>query len=63
VAPTADARRRRIGIVALVAVIVLFVVELVALSLGWFDVAAACVAIFFVGWFVMRAAMKRQDAE
>jgi len=63
VAPTADARRRRIGILALAGVVVLFVVELVALSLGWFDVAAACVAIFFVGWFVMRAMMKREDGE
>jgi hypothetical protein len=61
VAPTAEARRRVVGIVALVAVVVLFVVELLALSLGWFDVAAACVALFFVGWFVMRAVMKRQD--
>ena len=61
-APPADPRRRLIGIVALVAVVVLFVVELVALSLGWFDVAAACVALFFVGWFVMRAVVKRGDA-
>jgi hypothetical protein len=62
VAPSAEERRRRIGMAALAVVVVLFLLELVALALGWFEVAAAVVAVFFVGWFVMRAVMKRQGA-
>ena len=51
--------RRRIGIAALVAVAVLFVVELVALALGQGEIATAVFALFVIGWFVLRSWMKR----
>lgn len=54
-----ETRRRRIGIVALAATIVLFVVELFALALGQLEVAAVCFAIFVLGWFALRSWMKR----
>lgn len=56
-----DRTRRRIGIVALVVTVVLFVVELVALSLGRLDIAAVCFVAFMVGWFVVRAWVKRAE--
>jgi hypothetical protein len=54
-----DTRRRRIGMVALGATVVLFAVELVALALGQLEVAAACFAVFVVGWFALRSWLKR----
>jgi hypothetical protein len=52
-------RRRRIGIAALVATVLVFIIELVALALGQLEVAAACFAVFVVGWFALRSWMKR----
>lgn len=45
--------------VALIATVALFIVELFALALGQLEIAAACFAIFVVGWFVLRSWMKR----
>lgn len=55
-----DARRRRMAILAIAAVVVLFAVELAALALGSLEVAAACGAVFIVGWLVLRSVMKRR---
>lgn len=45
----------------LIAAVALFVIELVALALGWFTVAIVCGAIFFAGWFALRWFMKRGE--
>ncbi len=37
---------------------VLFIVQLVALALGRFEIAAVCAALFVVGWFALRSWQK-----
>lgn len=37
----------------------LFLVQLAALALGWFEVAAVCAAVFIVGWFALRSWQRR----
>lgn len=57
---TADeGRRRRIGYALVALAIVLFVVELVALALGYLEVAALIFVIFVGGWFVLRSYQRR----
>jgi hypothetical protein len=58
-----DARRRRLGIALIALVAALFVVELIALAVGNLVIAAACAAVFIVGWFVLRAQMRRAGRE
>lgn len=52
---------RRLALVALVAVVALFVVELIALVMGWFAVAVVCGALLVLSWFVMRSIVKRRE--
>jgi len=50
--------RRLIGIIIVGLTVALFVVQVVALALGQFTVAAACAAIFVIGWFALRSWLK-----
>lgn len=58
-ATPAEERRRRVGIVLLAVTIVLFVVEIVALSLGYLELAAAIFALVLIGWFAVRGWLRR----
>lgn len=63
--PPASPFSRRAAIVLLVLAVVVFLVGVVALAMGWIEVATACAAIFTVMWLGMRSRMKRaaRDAE
>ena len=50
---------RRTGLVLVAAVVILFVIELVALAFGLIVLAVACAAAFTLGWFVLRGWMRR----
>lgn len=53
------ARRRRMALVALGAIAVLFVVQIVALALGYAEVSFLVLAVFMAGWFALRSFQKR----
>lgn len=53
------ARRKRMAFVVLVAVVVLFAVQIVALALGYPEVSFIVLAAFFAGWFALRSFQKR----
>jgi len=55
-----DARRRRIGMVLIVAALALFAGQLVALALGALEVAALIFVVFIAGWFALRSYQRRQ---
>jgi hypothetical protein len=50
---------RRTALVLLVGAVVVFVVGVVSLALGWIEVAAACAAVFTVGWLAMRSRLRK----
>jgi high-affinity Fe2+/Pb2+ permease len=50
--------RRTIGMALAGLTGVLFIVQLVALALGRFEIAAVCAALFVVGWFALRSWQK-----
>lgn len=52
---------RRWALFALIAIVALFLTELVALVMGWFSLAVICGALLIVSWFVMRSIVKRRD--
>lgn len=54
-----EARRRRIGIALVALALVLFAVELVALALGFLEIAALIFVIFIGGWFALRSYQRR----
>jgi Flp pilus assembly protein TadB len=54
-----DLRRRRIAMALAALALVLFVVELVALALGWLEVAALIFVAFIGGWFLLRSYQRR----
>ena len=54
-----DTRRRRVGIALIALALVLFVAEMVAIALGWIEVAGLIFLIFAAGWFVLRSYQKR----
>jgi len=59
-----DARRRRLGILLIVAVLLLFVGQMVALAIGSLEVAAIIFIVFVIGWFVLRSYIRgRERAE
>jgi positive regulator of sigma E activity len=59
-----EARRRRLGILLIVAVLLLFVGQMVALAIGSLEVAAIIFIVFIIGWFVLRSYIRgRQRAE
>ncbi len=51
--------RRTIGIALAGLTLALFALQLVSLALGWFEVAAACAAVFVAGWFALRSWQRR----
>ena len=55
--------RRTIGIVLVALTLVVFVVQIVALALGQFTVAAVCAVTFVFGWFALRSWQKHRPAE
>ena len=62
-APTEDeARRRRLGILLVVAVLLLFVAQMVALALGSLEIAAVIFVVFVIGWFVLRSYLRGRGA-
>lgn len=55
--------RRSIGIALAGLTAALFLVQIAALALGWFEVAAACAALFVGGWFALRSWQRRLARE
>jgi multidrug transporter EmrE-like cation transporter len=53
---------RRLAILGVVIVVLLFAVELVALALGALEVAVACAVLLTIGWFVLRSHRRKQRA-
>jgi uncharacterized membrane protein len=43
--------------------VVVFIVGVVALAMGWIEVATACAAVFTVMWLAMRARTKKVARE
>jgi len=59
-----ETRRRRLGILLIVAVLLLFVGQMVALAIGSLEVAALIFIVFIIGWFVLRSYIRgRERAE
>lgn len=54
-----EAARRRLAIIVLVAISVLFVVQLVALMTGLLEISFAIFAVIVIGWFALRSYQKR----
>jgi len=54
-----DTRRRRVGLALIALALLLFVAELVAIALGWIEVAGLIFVVFAAGWFVLRSYQKR----
>ena len=57
-----DAHRRRIGILLVVAALLLFAGQMVALALGSLEIAALIFVVFVIGWFVLRSYQRRRGA-
>ncbi len=55
----ADIRRRRIGILLIGCALALFVVQMVALALGYLEVAALIFVVYVIGWFALRSYQRR----
>ena len=54
-----DLRRRRVGLALIALALVLFVAEMVAIALGFVEVAGLIFLVFAAGWFVLRSYQKR----
>lgn len=59
-ATSEDRRRKRIAILVIGAVVLLFAIQLVALALGNALLAGVTAGIFLVGWFVLRSYQRKQ---
>ena len=57
-----ERRRRRVGILLVAAVLLLFVGQMVALALGSLEVAGLIFIIFVIGWFVLRSYQRGRGA-
>ena len=57
-----DARRRRLGILLIVAVLLLFVGQMVALAIGSLEVAGVIFVVFVIGWFVLRSYVRGRES-
>ena len=55
----ADIRRRRIGLILIGCALLLFVIQMVALVLGYIEVALAIFVVYAIGWFVLRSYQRR----
>jgi Flp pilus assembly protein TadB len=59
VTPTRPGRPSpRLGLLLVAVAVALFLVQIVALALGWIEIALACAGLFVVAWFVLRARMR-----
>jgi positive regulator of sigma E activity len=59
-APTADEiRRRRIGLILIACALVLFLIQMIALVLGYLEVALSIFLVYAVGWFILRSYQRR----
>ena len=58
-----EARRRRIGILLVVAALLLFAGQMVALALGSLEIAALIFGVFVIGWFVLRSYQRRRGSD
>jgi uncharacterized membrane protein YgdD (TMEM256/DUF423 family) len=56
-----EARRRRLGILLIVAALLLFVGQMVALALGSLEVAGLIFVVFVIGWFVLRSYIRGRE--
>ena len=54
-----DTRRRRVGLALIALALLLFVAEIVAIALGWIEVAGLIFVVFAAGWFALRSYQKR----
>lgn len=54
-----DLRRRRVGLALIALALALFVAEMVAIALGFLEVAGLIFLVFAAGWFVLRSYQKR----
>jgi positive regulator of sigma E activity len=59
---TRDSRRRRVGLVLVALVILLFIGQMVALSLGSLEIAGVIFLVFVAGWFALRSYQRRSGA-
>lgn len=57
-----ERRRRRIGIVLVTLAILLFIGQIVALSLGSLEIAGLIFLVFVAGWFALRSWQRRRGA-
>ncbi len=55
----AETRRRRIGLILIGCALALFVVQMVALALGYLEVAALIFVVYVIGWFALRSYQRR----
>ena len=62
-APPPSPFSKREATVFLVGAVVTFVVGVIALALGWIEVASACAGVFAIGWLGMRSRIKRVARE
>lgn len=53
------AMRKRLAVIALVFVVVLFVAQIVTLALGLIEVSWVILVLIVGGWFVLRSYQKR----
>lgn len=58
-----EARRRRIGIVLVVAALLLFAAQMTALALGSLEIAGLIFLVFVAGWFILRSQQRRRERE
>ncbi len=56
---SSDIRRRRIGLILIGCALALFVIQMVALVLGYIEVALAIFVVYAIGWFVLRSYQRR----
>lgn len=54
-----QARRRRIGLALVAAVVVLFAAQMVALAFGALEISALIFLVFVAGWFALRSYQRR----
>ena len=61
--PRDPERRRRLGIVLIIVVAIVFVVQIAALALGQTVLSAVCAVLLILAWFVFRSFARRRERE
>jgi hypothetical protein len=56
-----DARRRRLGILLIALVLLLFVGQMVALALGSLEIATIIFVVFVIGWCLRRSYIRGRE--